>query len=96
MTIAGQTFTVNQAGACAFAISPVNRVMVAAGGAATVSVTATAACNWSAVSNVGWITITSGLTGAGNGTVTYTVAARGASSRTGTVTIAGIIHTVKQ
>jgi hypothetical protein len=53
------------------------------------------ACNWTAVSNVSWITITSGASGTGSGTVTYSVAST-TSSRTGTMTIAGLTFTVKQ
>ena len=101
ITIAGQTFTVNQAGACAYSISPVNRLIPAAGGTATVSVTATAGCGWIATSNVGWITITSGASGSGNGTVIYSATPKPpGAGRTGTITIAGTIagltHTVKQ
>ena len=97
ITIAGQTFTVNQSGSCTFSISPVNRVMPAAGGTVSVTVTASPGCSWTAVSNVGWITITSGASGTGNGTVVYSVAPKPAgTNRTGTATIAGITHTVKQ
>jgi hypothetical protein len=97
MTIAGQFFTVNQTGPCGFTIDPVNRLMAAAGGTASVNVSAPAGCSWTAVSNVGWITITSGASGAGNGTVVYSVAAKpSGTSRTGSATIAGLTHTVKQ
>jgi hypothetical protein len=42
------------------------------------------------VSNATFITITSGSSGTGNGTVNYSVAANtGTTSRTGTMTIAG-------
>jgi hypothetical protein len=97
MTIAGQTFTVNQTGACAFSIDPVNRLMAAAGGTANVTVIAPPGCSWTAVSNVGWVAISSGASGAGNGTVVYSVVPRPPGvGRTGTLTIAGITHTVKQ
>ncbi len=44
-----------------------------------------------------WITITSGSTGTGNGTVNYTVAANaGTSQRTGTITVNGQVHTITQ
>ncbi|HWT02319.1 MAG TPA: Calx-beta domain-containing protein [Pyrinomonadaceae bacterium] len=44
-----------------------------------------------------WITITSGSSGTGNGTVSYTVAANsGSSQRTGTITVNGQAHTVTQ
>ena len=72
LTIAGQTFTVTQAGAsCTYTISPTaNPAVSAAGGSGTVSVstTPTTGCSWTAVSNDPWITIISGESGSGNGT----------------------------
>ncbi len=100
MTIAGQTFTVTQTGAgggCAFGIMPTSRNFAAAGGASTVSVTAGAGCAWTAVSNAGFITITGGATGSGNGVVSFNVAANPSSSpRSGMMTIAGQTFTVTQ
>ena len=52
-------------------------------------------CNWTAVSNASWITITSPASGNGNGTVTYSVA-RTTTRRSGTMTIAGRTFTVTQ
>ncbi|HLM59622.1 MAG TPA: S8 family serine peptidase, partial [Pyrinomonadaceae bacterium] len=44
-----------------------------------------------------WISITSGGTGSGNGTINYTVAANGGTNqRTGTITVNGQTHTVVQ
>ncbi len=44
-----------------------------------------------------WITITSGSSGTGSGTVSYTVADNpGSSQRTGTITVNGQVHTVTQ
>ncbi|HKR15391.1 MAG TPA: Calx-beta domain-containing protein [Pyrinomonadaceae bacterium] len=44
-----------------------------------------------------WITVTSGSSGTGNGTVNYSVASNtGASQRTGTITVNGQVHTVTQ
>lgn len=82
---------------CSYTISPTSRTYEAAGGTGTVNVTTTAACNWTANSNVAWVTINSGATGTGLGTVNFTVAANtGAASRTGTLTIAGATFTVEQ
>jgi uncharacterized protein (TIGR03437 family) len=54
-------------------------------------------CAWNAVSNDAWLTITSGASGTGNGRVNFSVAANpGATSRTGTLTIAGLTFTVLQ
>ena len=97
VTIAGQTFTVTEAVPCTFSINPTNRVFTAAGGSDSVSVTAPNGCAWTAVSNNSFITITSGSSGSGNGTVFYTVAANTSiNGLTGTMTIAGQTFTVTQ
>ena len=95
VSLAGQTFTVTQAGNCTFSISPTRKSFNANGGTGTVNVTVSGACTWTAVSNDSWITINSGASGTGQGAVTYTVAST-TSSRTGTMTIAGQTFTVKQ
>jgi hypothetical protein len=48
------------------------------------------------VSNVSWISITSGPGGVDSGTVTFTVATNTGATRTGTLTIAGQTVTVNQ
>ncbi len=98
MTIAGQTFTVIQdASACNYMLNPVNKVFGRSGGNSTVSVTAPAGCAWTAVSNASWITITGGASGSGNGAVSYTVSVNTTgTTRTGTMTIAGKVFTIKQ
>jgi len=98
-TIAGQIFAVTQAPAstCTFLISPTTRAHGSGAESATVAVTTASGCSWSASSNASWITITSGSSGTGNGTVGYTVAANSTGSqRTGSVTIAGQIFAVTQ
>ncbi|HEY1402543.1 MAG TPA: M36 family metallopeptidase, partial [Pyrinomonadaceae bacterium] len=62
-------------GTCSFSISPTSASQPATGGTGSVSVTAGAGCNWSAVSNAAFITITAGASGTGSGTVSYSVAA---------------------
>ena len=98
LTIAGRTVTVTQAGACSFSIAPTAQSVIAAGGSQTAGVTTPSGCTWTAVSNsTAWITVTASSGGTGNGTVTYDVAVRTASSpRTGTLTIAGQTLTVTQ
>jgi hypothetical protein len=100
MTIAGLTFTVNQAGAvaCTFAISPTRATFQVDGGAASVSVTAPDGCAWTAASNATWITITSGASGSGDGTVMYSVTQYTGKprNRNGTMTIAGQTVSIKQ
>jgi len=99
VTIAGQTFTVNQAAfvaPCTYSINPTSQTVPALGGTGTVTVTTTSACAWTASSNAPWLTITSGAGGTGNGTVGFGAAANVAGSRTGTLTIAGQAFTVTQ
>ena len=69
MTIAEQTFTVNQSGVvCAFSISPMSRSHGPQTEADSFAVTTASVCNWTAISNDSWIAITSGEPGTGNGT----------------------------
>lgn len=82
---------------CTFSISRTSQSFPASGGTGSVSVTAPSGCSWTARSNVSWITIISGGSGNGNGTVTYSVAAKSTTgSRTGTLTIAGQTFTITQ
>ncbi|MGH9846836.1 MAG: hypothetical protein ACREEM_49695, partial [Blastocatellia bacterium] len=53
------------------AISPATQSFTATGGPGSVAVTAQGGCTWTATSNAGFITITSGSSGAGNGTVSW-------------------------
>jgi len=98
MTIAGKTFTVTQSGvSCTYSITPTSNSVSASGGNGTVSVTALSGCVWTAISNASWLTVTSGSSGNGNGTVAYSVAQNtSTSSRTGTLIIAGQTFTVTQ
>lgn len=83
---------------CTFSLSANSAgVAAAASSSNTVGVTASASsCAWTAVSNVPWITITSGAAGSGNGTVIYSVAANTGAAQSGTMTIAGLTFTVNQ
>ncbi|HKR63691.1 MAG TPA: BACON domain-containing carbohydrate-binding protein [Thermoanaerobaculia bacterium] len=82
---------------CTYAVSPQSQSFGASGGSASVAVSTTASCAWSATSDASWLTITSGASGTGNGNVSYAVAANAStSSRTGTMTIAGRTVTITQ
>jgi len=97
LTVAGQTFTVNQSSGCTFGINPTSEPMAAAGGAGTpVAVTAVSGCAWTATANDSWLTVSSGASGSGNGTVNFTAAADTGPARAGTITIAGQTLTVNQ
>ena len=82
---------------CTYAINPTSTNTGAGGGSGQVNVTATATCTWTAVSNNAWLTVTSGATGTGNGSVGFSAAANNTGgTRTGTITIAGRTFTVNQ
>ncbi|MEW6333237.1 MAG: BACON domain-containing protein [Thermodesulfobacteriota bacterium] len=86
-----------QRAACSYALSPAGKAFDSEGGAGRISVAATGNCTWRAVSSApAWLTVTSGASGAGNGTVGYRVAPNTGVSRSGTVTVAGRTFTVDQ
>lgn len=98
ITVGGQTFTVTQAGqTCTFALSPVSTSISSDAATGTLSVDTLTGCSWSATASASWISITSGSSGTGDGTVGYSIAANTSlSSRTGTVTVGGQAFTVTQ
>jgi len=98
MTIAGQTFTVNQSGACLYSLTPSIVNLPAAGSASkSVKVKTSSDCAWTAVSNDSFITITAGPNGVGNGTVRFAVPGNtNTAPLSGTMTIAGQTVTVNQ
>ena len=96
LTVEGQQFTVTQAEGCTFSIAPENATVGAAAGSTSVAVTATAGCTWTAVPNMPWITVASGASGTGNGTVQLNFEANSGGNRSGTATIAGRTFTINQ
>ena len=91
LTIAGTTFNVSQAAlTCTAAVSPTTQLFSSApnyGGNAGHSISR---MHWTAVSNTNWITVTSGASGSGNGSVVFNVALNNSpTERTGSLTIAG-------
>ena len=82
---------------CSYAISPAAQALGSDGGTGTVTITAPAGCAWTATTVAGWIAITAGATGTGNGTVTYSIAVNATiAARTATMTIGGQNHAVSQ
>lgn len=83
---------------CSFNLSPQTTTIAANGGTGSVAVQASSTnCQWTATSNSSFITITSGTSGTGNGTVSYSVTNNPTNSpRTGTLTIGGQTFTVTQ
>jgi hypothetical protein len=98
VTIAGQAFTLTQYGPqCTNSIQPTSRAIGSTATDLSVAVTAGAGCTWTASSDVPWITVADGQSGAGSGNVRLLVQANsGSTARTGTVQIAGQTFTVQQ
>jgi hypothetical protein len=96
MTIAGQTFTVNQGQGCTFALSAASATIADGGGQGSFDVTSAAGCGWTVASTVSWATVTSPTNVSGNGRVTFTVAANTGPPRSGAITAAGQTFTVQQ
>jgi hypothetical protein len=82
---------------CTYSISPASKTFAQPGGTGTIGVTTQSGCSWTASSGASWLKITSGSTGTGNGTVSYSVSSNtGAASRTSASTIAGRTFTATQ
>ena len=99
ITLAGRAFTVTQAGVvCTYTLGATSAATGSAATTGSVGVTASATvCSWTATSNDAWLSVTAGGSGTGSRTVSYSVAANtAASSRTGTLTIAGATYPVVQ
>ena len=96
ISVAELTFTVNQAGVCAYTLTPTSLAFSSVGGNGTFRVNSGAGCAWTTMSGASWIRIISGQTGAGSGQVAFAVDSNIGDARTGTLTVAGQIFTVTQ
>ena len=82
---------------CTYSLSAQSQLFSAVGGTGTVAVTAPAGCTWTAVASVPWVTVNTGASGSGSGTVRFTVAASASTApRTGSLLIAGQTFTITQ
>ena len=82
-------------------VSPLNQAFFSPGNSGNVTITknlsATAPCDWNAMSNSAFITVDSGASGNGNGTVNFTVAPNTTgAARVGTLTVVGRNVTITQ
>ena len=84
-------FTVFQAGECTYTFSPGYEIAVPpAGENVNVAVTTQINCPWSVESNSSWLFITSGFTGTGSGSFTFTAASNPTNAdRNGLITLMG-------
>ena len=91
MTVAGQTFTVNQLGiTCTYSNFPSSATNTSGNVTGLVSVVTSGGCTWVVVNTNGWIAIKSGAAGTNGGLVRYTVQEnRSPSARSAYLTVAG-------
>lgn len=81
---------------CSLSAATLTAQFDAAGGTATIALTGTPGCAWTAASGTDWITV-SPTSGAGSGQITLTAAPnRSGADRTAVVTVAGVSITVTQ
>ena len=82
---------------CKYSITPGQASVSSLATPGNIAVTTDAGCSWTASANVPWVTLTSGKSGSGEGTVEYAVAANGAgTARQATLTIAGLSFAISQ
>jgi hypothetical protein len=95
--VAGQPFTVTQAGTCVPGVTPTSISIPGEGGGATLTITAPAGCSWGAQFSAGWMIPTTLVSGVGNGSLTFSVGnnVQGAI-RSGTINVGGTIVNVTQ
>jgi hypothetical protein len=83
--------------ACVYDLSVPTATASSSGGTGGLTVNAPVGCMWSASSDSSWLTITSGSSGRGGGTVAYSVAANSSSAaRIGTITVGGLKFQLSQ
>jgi hypothetical protein len=82
---------------CTYTVSPTSQSFSSLGGMGRVTVTSQSGCPWTAASGANWVTITSGSSGRGSGTMRYSVSRNTTGTvRTAGATIAGQVFTVNQ
>jgi Zn-dependent metalloprotease len=87
ISVAGKTFYVHQLGKCGTTtLSPVQQNFTASGGSGSFYFSGD--CSWVATSTAPWLRITSGGSGSGGRTITYTVDPNTGGGRYGFITIA--------
>ena len=99
IVLTDKVFTVVQAAVtCTSALAATSADFTANATTGTVGVLAPAGCFWTAMSNVGWVNITSNQSGSGSATVIFAVADNtvNCNDRSGTLSIGGQTFTVTQ
>ncbi len=89
LTIAGQAVSVTEAAEnCTVTLSSPGSAFPAGGATGNVTVSTAPSCAWTAVSSAPWLTISTGTTGTGNGTVVFAISPNtDPSARGGTIVV---------
>jgi hypothetical protein len=91
------TVTIEPAPPCSYTLSPPTGSMPITGGAGSFNVGTNSLCSWTAVASDSWISITSGASGTGSGSVAYSVAPNpGIDPRTGSITVNDQVYPITQ
>ena len=102
LTIGNSSVVVSQTGAvtcdpgAVATLTPTSQNLTSVGGSSSISVTHGAACSWTVSGAPAWITINSGASGTGNGTVVYTATVNTGTARSATLSVAGKSFVVNQ
>ena len=81
---------------CSYSVNAATQTFKNSKASGSISISTTNGCAWTASSSASWITITSGSSGTGAGTVSFTVPQNTGYSRTGTITVGGQTVTINQ
>jgi len=82
---------------CNFSMTPLDISFGAGAGTGSLTMTTAIGCNWQAVSNDAWLTITAGSSGTGIGTINFNIDANaGPSQRLGNLSVGGLTFAVTQ
>jgi hypothetical protein len=84
-------------GGCSYLLTPSNQTFSSTGGSGNFNISADSSCAWTALASDSWITIISGTSGSGGGSVSYSIARNPADGgRTGTISISGQLFSITQ
>ena len=82
---------------CTYSILPSSQPIPAAGGGGSITVDTTAGCNWAVAEGESWLTVTSGASGTGDGTVNYSATSNSVcGARTALMSVGGQPFIVNQ
>jgi hypothetical protein len=90
IAVGGKSVTVNQAGttSCEYAVAPVEvKACMSVGYVTTIAVATGAGCPWTSSTPASWITISSGLSGTGPGSIMFSIASNYDAARQANVEV---------